>query len=100
MGNEFGSEKGKVMLVVRALYGLKLSGTAWIHMLDQTLRYLGYVSSKDDSGVWLKAKIKPEGTEYYAYVLVYVHDVIHLHHDPDTLMDRLAELYRLKYVSV
>ena len=28
-GTEFGSEKGKVMLAVRALYGLKSSGAAW-----------------------------------------------------------------------
>ena len=38
---EFGSEKGKVMLLVCALYGLKSSGAAWRQMLDQTLRYIG-----------------------------------------------------------
>ena len=58
-------------------------------MLDQTLRDLGYVSSKYDPEVWLKAETKPYGTEYYAYVLVYVDDVLHLLHDPDTFMNRL-----------
>ena len=51
------------MLVVRALYGLKSSGTAWRQMLDQTLRDLGDVSSKADTEVWLKAERKPDGTE-------------------------------------
>ena len=50
--------------------------------------------------VWLKAKTKHDGTEYYAYVLVYVDDVLHQNHDPDTLINRLAEVYRIKYGSV
>ena len=54
-------------------------------MLAQTLRDLGHVSSKAYPDVWLEAKTKPDGTEYYAYVLVYVDDVLQLHHDPDTL---------------
>ena len=59
-------------------------------MLAQTLRDLGYVSSKAYPDVWIKSETKPDGTEYYAYVLVYVNDVIHLHHDPDTFMNCLA----------
>ena len=99
-GTEFGSEKGRVMLVVCALYGLKSSSAAWRKVLAQTLRDLGYLSSKVDPDVWIKAKTKPDGTEYYAYVLVYVDDSLHLHHDPDTFMNRLAEVYRLKDGSV
>ena len=95
-GTEFGSEKVKVMLVVRALYGLKSSGAAWRQFFAQTLRDIGFVSSEADPDVWIKAETKPDGTEYYAYVLVYVKFVIHLHHDPDTFMNRLAEVYRLK----
>ena len=60
---EFGSEKGKVMLLVRAIYGLKSFAAAWRKMLAHTLRYLGYVSSKSDTDVWLKSKTKPDGTE-------------------------------------
>ena len=40
-GTKFGSEKGKVMLVLFALYGLKYSGAAWRQMLAQALRDLG-----------------------------------------------------------
>ena len=88
------------MLVVSAIYGLKSSGVAWRQTLDQTLRDLGYVYSKADPDVWIKSETKPDGTEYYAYFLVYVDDVLHLHYDPDSFMNRLAELYRLKDGSV
>ena len=78
------------MLLVRALYGLKSSGAAWRQMLSQTLRDLCYVSSKSDPGVWLKAETKPDCNEYYAYVLMYVNGILHLHHDHETFMNRLA----------
>ena len=31
---------------------------------------------------------------------MYCYDVLHLHHDPDTFMNHLAEVYRLKDGSV
>ena len=99
-GTEFGSEKDKFVLVLRALYGLKSSGAAWRQILNQTLIDLGYVSSKADTDVWIKTEKKPDGAEYIAYVLVYVDEVLHLHHNPDTFMDHLAEVYRLKDGSV
>ena len=69
-------------------------------MLAHTLRDLGYVSSKAGLGICLKSETKYDSTEYYAYVLVYVNDVLHLHHDLDTFMNCLAEVYRLKDGSV
>ena len=95
-GTEFGSEKGRVMLVTRALYGLKSSGAAWRLMFSQTLTNLGYVSSKADPDVWMQPQTKADGTQYYAYVLVYVDDVLHLHEDPSLLMNELSKAYRLK----
>ena len=65
-----------------------------------TLRDLGYVSFKSDPEVWFKDETKPDGAEYYAYVLVCIDDVLHLNHYPDTFMNRLAEVYRLKDDSV
>jgi len=40
-GCEFGSEKGSVMLITRALYGLKFSGAAWRAKLAETMEALG-----------------------------------------------------------
>ena len=84
------------MIIYRALYGLKSSGAAWRLMFAQTLSDLGYTSSKADPDVWLKAETKPNGDEYYSYVLVYVDDVLHLHYNPDLFMNALEKIYRLK----
>jgi len=52
-GPEFGSDAGKIMLVVRALYGLKSSGAAYRALLAKTLYDLNYRPTKADPDVWL-----------------------------------------------
>ena len=93
-GAEFGPEdKGKVMIIARALYGLKSSGAAWQAKLAETLDSLGYKPTQSDPDVWLKKAVKPNGDEYYKYILVYVDDVLHLAHDPLEDMKRLNQVY-------
>ena len=55
-GTDFGSDNGSVMLVIGALYGLKIGGSSWRSMLAETLgKYgLGYTASKYDKDVWIK----------------------------------------------
>ena len=57
-GTEFGSTPGKKMLLVRVLYGLKLSGAAFRVFLAEALYDLGYNYSVADHDVWLRPAIK------------------------------------------
>ena len=50
-GSESGSNAGKIMLVVRALYGLKSSGAAFRALLAETLYDLNYRPTKADPDV-------------------------------------------------
>ena len=69
-GPEFGSEKGKNMLVVRVLYGLKSLGAAFRAVMVETLYDLGYRPSMSDPDVWLRPAIKEkDGFKYWEYVL-------------------------------
>jgi hypothetical protein len=95
-GTEFGSNKGKVLQVCRALYGLKSSGASWRAMFADTLSDFGYSSSKADPDLWWKSKTKPNGDQYYSIILVYVDYVLHVDHNPDDLMNQLSSIYRLK----
>ena len=45
-GSGFSSDKGKVMHIDRALYGMKSSRVSWRHIFSQTLLDLGYESSR------------------------------------------------------
>ena len=44
-GAEFGSDKGKVMILEKAVYGLKSAASAWRQPLARTLDDLGYKAS-------------------------------------------------------
>ena len=48
---ENGDERGKVLIVTRAFYGLKSSGAAWRAEFAGTLRDMGFTSSKADPDV-------------------------------------------------
>ena len=44
-GAECGEDRGKVMIIKRALYGLRSSGAAWRNMLAQTIEEMGFTST-------------------------------------------------------
>ena len=79
-GPEFGEDEGKVLILVRALYGLKSAGAAYRHHFAQTLTDLGFESCYGDADVWRRAATKPNGDEYYEYILTYVDDCLVISH--------------------
>jgi hypothetical protein len=95
-GPEFGSEAGKNMLVKKALYGLKSSGAAFRAFLAETLDAMGYKPSYADPDVWLRPAVKPDGFEYYEYILCYVDDVRCILHNSMKSMKRIQEDFKLK----
>ena len=95
-GPEFGSERGEIFLVTRALYGLKSSGAAFRALLAETLHDLGYTSSKADPDVWFRPAVKSDGFEYYEYVLCYVDDVLCISHQPMLTMSDIRKKFTLK----
>ena len=97
---ETGPDKGKILVVVRALYGLKSSSAAWRADLAQALRDMGFKSSYADPDVWIRAARREDGFEYYELILVYVDDVLAVSESPEKIMQALGEVYELKEGSV
>jgi hypothetical protein len=64
-----GLDKGKVIEIFRAFYGLKSSGVQWQEHMAQTLWNKGFTSCKADPDLWLKPATKPDGSKIYEYVL-------------------------------
>jgi hypothetical protein len=75
-GPEFGPNRvGQTVIIVRAMYGLKSSGTAWHAQLCENLYDLQFQPCKADSDVWYCPATIDNGFEYYEYILVYVDDL-------------------------
>jgi hypothetical protein len=53
--------EGAVVLIVRALYGLKSSGARFRDAMVNTLHLRGFQSSKADPDIWMCAAVKPNG---------------------------------------
>ena len=95
-GPEFGSLKGKYLIITRALYGLKSSGAAFRALLAETLSDLGYKPSYADQDVWMRPAVKSDGTKYYEYVLCYVDDVLCISANPAITMNGIRRDFKLK----
>ena len=96
-GPEFGPELcGQMMIVTRALYGLKSAGAAFRSYLASHLISLDYRASYADPDVWLRPAVKPDGTQYYEMILCYVDDILCISHDPMRTMLRIKEKFALK----
>ena len=66
---KFGSESGNNMLVRKALYALKKSGTEFRAFLSETLDIIGCRPRYSNPDLWLRPEVDPYGFEYYEYVL-------------------------------
>ena len=95
-GPEFGSEHGQPMIIRKALYGLKSSGTAFRAHLAETLHDIGFKPMKADPNVWIRPAVKPGGTGYYEYIMCYVDDILSVSHDAKSILQSLQGQFKLK----
>ncbi len=71
--------------------GRHMSADAVFHAhLADCMQHLGYTSCSADLDLWYKEVKQPEtGVAYYSYILIYVDDILCIHHDaifyPETI---------------
>lgn len=97
---EFGLPEGSVVVIVRALYGLKSSGARFRDNMAMTLRLGGFEASKADPDLWMRPAMRADGTKFYEYVICYVDDIVYQGLKADEFMDYLNTVYTLKPGSV
>ena len=95
-GPEFGSESGTIMLIRKALYGLKSSGAAFCAHLAETLYDIGFVPTRADPDIWRRPATKEDGFEYYEYVLCYVDDILAISHKAKDALKAVQAVFKLK----
>ena len=95
-GPEFGSDAGKLMIILRALYGLKSRGAVFRALLAETLYDIRYTLSKADRDIWIWPAVKPYGFEYYKMILCYIDDALSILHDAMKKMKGIQHKFKLK----
>ena len=90
------------MLIVRALYGMKSSGSAWCQHLVLVLYGpdMEFKPCYADNDVWMKPGLTKEGTKFYHYICIYVDDILIISDDPKLYMEQMGEHFLIKRESI
>jgi hypothetical protein len=93
-GDEFGEDKGKTALTVRALYGLKSSGDSSCAHIAHTLSDMRFIPRRGDPHVWMRhAFNQMTKASYWEYILVYVDDLLAIGMEPRVTLNILESGY-------
>ena len=90
-GSEFGDLKGHVLVVNKALYGLRTSGKRWHERLADCLRDLGFQPCVAEPDIWFR-----RNGDVYEYIGVYVDDLAIVAKNPKSLTDKLMNQFGFK----
>jgi hypothetical protein len=96
---EFNLPEGAVVLIVRALHGLKSSGARFRDAMANALHLGGFQSSKADPDIWMCAVVKPDGAKFCEHVLCCVDDIVCQGLHADEFMECLSAVHALKLGS-
>jgi hypothetical protein len=101
LGPEFGDDAGKRALLVRSLYGMKSAGAALRNHLTECMNHLGWHPCRADRDLGMNAETYPDdGVLYWSYILIYVDDILCVHHDLGSQLAKLDEYFKMKEGSI
>ena len=95
-GTKFGSKAENNIMLRKAVYGLKNSGTAFRAFLAKTLGTMGYRPIHANPYLWLHPSVKPDGFEYYEYILCYIDNMMSISRNTQKSMKRIQEDLNVK----
>jgi hypothetical protein len=96
-GNEFGeSLQGCIIIIRKALYGLRTSSERWYAHFADSLRGIGFTQTRYDKDVWIRLN---EKGDCYDYVCTHVDDFMIVGRDPQAVMDMIQAIYAVKSIG-
>ena len=82
-GPEFGELEGHLLIIIKALYGLRLSGKMFNQLLAECLEGLGFTRSFSDESIFMR---RSSCGTVYEYVATYVDDLCICAKEPEELL--------------
>ena len=95
-GPEFGRNKGRIVEIIPALYGLATVIRSFHEFLGDTLRRMGFNTSRADQDLWWR---KSDDYEGYDYVATHVDDIIIVSKNPTQYMIKLEQEFNIRNIE-
>ena len=92
-GPEFGPLQGHILVIRKALYGLRSSGKRWHERFSDCLRSEGFEPCKAEPDIWIRPS---KDKSCYEMVAVYVDDLAIGMKDPEAFLSILIDKYKFK----
>jgi hypothetical protein len=90
-GPEFEEMDDHILIISKALYGLRASGLFWHDHFSKCLHEMGFTLSKAEPDILMQCH-----GDYYEYIAVYVDDLAIASKDPKGITDTLTTTYAFK----
>jgi Reverse transcriptase (RNA-dependent DNA polymerase) len=90
-GPEFKDCEGHILIISRALYGLRSSGARWHDRFTDCTRELGFFPCQAEPDIWMQKK-----GNLYEYVAVYVDELAIAMKDPKEFTDLLEKKHKFR----
>ena len=95
-GDQFGTRKGSIVVLKRALYGLKTASASFHQFLGDFLREMGFTPSRADQDLWLRKSDEHKG---YDYIATHVDDIIIVAKNPSKYMTHIEQHFQVRDVT-
>ena len=83
---EFGELGGHLLVIVKALYGLRTSGARFRARLAKSLRSLGFHPCKNEPDIWMRDR-----GDHYEYICTWVDDLAICSREPEGIVAELSD---------
>ena len=90
-GPEFDDREGHILVIRKALYGLRSSGARWHDKFADCLRDMDFFPCKAEPDIWMRAN-----GDVYEYIAVYVDDLGLALVDPQSFVNTLKDKHNFK----
>ena len=65
------------------------------------MHHLGFLPCPSDLDLWMNPMVRPDdGFNYHADILIYVDDVMVIHHDTESVLRRIDKCFKLNTSSI
>jgi Reverse transcriptase (RNA-dependent DNA polymerase) len=85
-GPEFGDREGHILVIGKALYGLRSSGARWHDQFADCIREHGFFPCKAEPNIRMRKK-----NNQYEYIAIYMDDLAIAMENPKAFMDVLKQ---------